>query len=55
MQGATGELEDRITEVQTQDEHLTRLQARVDALAAETVAAARGLSHSTPALQQDAA
>jgi hypothetical protein len=55
VQGATGELENRITEVQTQDEHLTRLQARVDALAAETVAAARGLSHSTPALRQDAA
>jgi hypothetical protein len=42
VQGATGELESRIAEVQAQDEHLARLQARVDALAAEAVAAARG-------------
>jgi chromosome segregation ATPase len=34
VQGATGELEQRIAEVQAQDEHLARLQARVDALAA---------------------
>ena len=55
VQGATGELESRIAEVQSQDENLTRLQAKVDALAAEAVAAARGLSHSSPAQRQDAA
>ena len=54
VQGATGELEARIAEVQAQDEHLVRQQARVDALAAETVAAAKGLGQAAMP-RQDAA
>lgn len=43
VQGAAGELEQRIAEVQAQDEHLAKTQARLDALAADTVTAARSL------------
>ena len=59
VQAASGELEQRIAEVQTQDEHLLRMQARLDTLAADAVAAARRLAvmpvgaHSV--LRQDAA
>jgi len=43
VQGATGDLEQRIAEVQAQDEHLAQTQSRLDALAAEVVAVAMSL------------
>ncbi len=55
VQGASGELEQRIAEVQAQDEHLSRMQIRVDALAAQAVAAARGMGRKLITPQQDAA
>jgi hypothetical protein len=58
VQAAAGELEQRIAEVQAQDEHLAQLQARLDALVAEAAASARRLA-SDPAgpvaTRQDAA
>jgi hypothetical protein len=64
VQAASGDLEQRINEVQTQDEHLAAMQARLDALAAQTIASARqlplaplsaGLVLEPFRLQQDAA
>ena len=61
VQAASGELEQRIAEVQTQDEHLLRMQARLDALAADAVATARRLAvmpvgaQPSSMLRQDAA
>ena len=43
VQAAGGELEQRIAEVQAQDEHLGLLRARIDLLADEAVATARRL------------
>ncbi len=61
VQGAAGELEQRIGEVQSQDDHLVQMQARLDALATESVVAARrlgqdpGLVRLQLTAQQDAA
>jgi hypothetical protein len=44
VQTAAGELEQRIAEVQSQDEHLAQNHARLDAVAAEAVAAAQQLA-----------
>jgi hypothetical protein len=67
VQQATGELEQRIAEVQSQDDHLSAMLARLNAVADEAVASARALaleptvprvSIDTPeegALRQDAA
>ncbi len=58
VQAAAGELEQRIAEVQGQDDHLAGMLARVEALAAQTIASARRLDRE-PAegapRQQDAA
>ncbi|MBK6471182.1 MAG: dynamin family protein [Betaproteobacteria bacterium] len=43
VQAAAGELEQRIAEVQGQDEHLADMLAKLDALAAQTIASARQL------------
>ncbi len=43
VQAAAGELEQRIAEVQGQDDHLAGMLARLDALAAQTIASAREL------------
>ncbi|MDP1899760.1 MAG: dynamin family protein [Rubrivivax sp.] len=43
VQAAAGELEQRIAEVQAQDEHLARTNARLDAVAAEAIATASQL------------
>ena len=43
MQAAAGELEQRIAEVQAQDEHLGLVRARIDVLADEALATARRL------------
>lgn len=51
VQSASGELEQRIAEVQAQDDHLTASQARLDAMAAEAIASARRLA-ATPAAPQ---
>ena len=45
VQAASGELEQRIAEVQTQDEHLAAMLARLNAVADEAVASARRLGH----------
>ena len=50
VQAAAGELEQRIGEVQTQDEHLAALQSRLEALAAEAIMKAQRLAHDTPSL-----
>ena len=61
VQSASGELEQRITEVQTQDERFGQVQARLDAAAAEAVAMARRLAavpvlpRMSLSLRQDAA
>ena len=59
VQAAAGELEQRIGEVQMQDEHLAAAQSRLDAAAAEAVIKAQRLAHDTPdsnaAARQDAA
>lgn len=71
VQAAAGELEERIAEVQSQDNHLAAMLTRLDALAADAVASARSLSqgptgdqdhghghvrdHDHQALRQDAA
>ncbi len=62
VQAASGELEQRIAEVESQDEHLVATQARLDALAADAVASARSLGQLPAAdfehhqaLRQDAA
>jgi hypothetical protein len=44
VQAAAGELEQRIAEVQAQDEHLAQLQTRLDLLVAEATASARRLA-----------
>jgi hypothetical protein len=44
VQAAAGELEQRIAEVQGQDDHLAGMLARLDALAAQTIASARRLN-----------
>ncbi len=44
VQAAAGELEQRIAEVQSQDEHLAQVQQRLDALAGEAVATAQRLA-----------
>jgi hypothetical protein len=49
VQGAAGELEQRIAEVQAQDDHLLQTQSRLDGLAAEAVAVARSLAATTAA------
>jgi len=56
VQAAAGELEQRIAEVQGQDEHLSAMLASLNALADETIAGARRLA-AGPVLaqQQDAA
>ncbi len=43
IQGAAGELEQRIAEVEAQDEHLRELQQQLDRLTAETVSVSLGL------------
>jgi hypothetical protein len=61
VQDATGELEQRITEVQAQDEHLADVRVRIEALAAEAVEQARRrvrvplAEPGDPAARQDAA
>ena len=45
VQAASGELEQRIREVQTQDDHLAAMLARLNAVADEAVASARRLGH----------
>jgi hypothetical protein len=55
VQSAAGELEQRIAEVQAQDEHLGQLQQRVDALAGEAVAMARRLAEEPVALAPETA
>ena len=60
VQGAAGELEQRIAEVQQQDEHLSALQERLEQLAEQSLAGARRLlADSAPAadraIRQDAA
>ena len=45
VQAAAGELEQRIAEVQTQDDHLGAMLARLNAAADEAVASARRLGH----------
>ena len=45
VQAASGELEQRIAEVQTQDDHLAAMLARLNAVADEAVASARRLGH----------
>jgi GH24 family phage-related lysozyme (muramidase) len=53
VQAASGELEQRIEEVQAQDTHLAALQARLDTLAADAIAATRGLTTDLPPLHLD--
>jgi hypothetical protein len=48
VQAAAGDLEQRIAEVQAQEQHLDDTRARIDALAADAIAAA-----SRPAAQAD--
>ncbi|MDE2370416.1 MAG: dynamin family protein [Burkholderiales bacterium] len=58
VQLAAGELEQRIDEVQSQDQHLQNLERRLDAVAGEAVASARSLADAPERLvlaQQDAA
>ena len=55
VQGAAGELEQRIAEVQAQDDHLLQVQARLDAVAAEAVRVARSLATAAPAATAPAA
>ena len=64
VQTAAGELEQRISEVQAQDDHLADMLARLNAVADEAVASARRLAHEptvtrislyTDAERQDAA
>jgi hypothetical protein len=55
VQTAAGELEQRIAEVQGQDENLQAMLARLDALSAEAIQSARRLTGATSAAQQDAA
>ena len=61
VQAASGELEQRIEEVQSQDTHLAAMQARLDGLAADAIAATRNLNvepaplHLDLRLRQDAA
>ncbi|MDH5339966.1 MAG: dynamin family protein [Rubrivivax sp.] len=54
IQAAAGELEQRIAEVESQDEHLRGLQQRLEAAAGDTVAVARRLL-APPDSQADAA
>jgi hypothetical protein len=53
VQAAAGELEQRIAEVQGQDEHLAQTGARLDAQAAEVIAAAQQAVDETPTLRLD--
>jgi GH24 family phage-related lysozyme (muramidase) len=53
VQAASGELEQRIDEVQSQDTHLAALQARLDTLAAEAIASTHGLNAEPPPLHLD--
>jgi len=59
IQSAAGELEQRIAEVEAQDERLIELQQQLDRAAAEMVALARGArggaAETDPRLRQDAA
>jgi hypothetical protein len=58
VQSAAGELEQRIAEVQSQEEHMAQLQQRLDALVAEAKASARHLASvhgASSTTQQDAA
>ena len=55
VQGAAGELEARITEVQAQDDRLAEVQARIDALVADAVAATNDAAPTPPLAQQAAA
>jgi hypothetical protein len=57
VQAAAGELEQRILEVQGQDEHVGGLLKRLDTLAGEAIVSARRLAAEPvlPALRQDAA
>lgn len=52
VQAAAGDLELRIAEVQAQDEHLRDMQARLDGLAADTIASAQELARE-PAREPD--
>jgi hypothetical protein len=45
VQAAAGELEQRIGEVQVQDEHHAAMQQRLDSMAAEVIARAQRLAH----------
>jgi GH24 family phage-related lysozyme (muramidase) len=53
VQTASGELEQRIDEVQAQDTHLAAMQARLDSLAAGAIAATRNLNVEPPPLHLD--
>jgi hypothetical protein len=57
VQAASGDLEQRIAEVQAQEEHLATMQARLDGLAAEAITSAQRLGREVvPGLAaQDAA
>ncbi len=55
VQAAAGDLEQRIAEVQGQDEHLAALLARLERLAAEAVNSAHQPAATSAAAQQDAA
>jgi len=55
VQAAAGDLEQRISEVQGQDEHLAAILVRLDTLAGEAVASARRLDTAPVASRQDAA
>jgi hypothetical protein len=53
VQSASGELEQRIAEVQGQDEHLATMLARLNALATEAITSARRLAAETVLEQQE--
>jgi Dynamin family len=52
VQAASGDLETRIAEVQTQDEHLGQMQVRLDAMAADAVNTAQRLADPGQAHQE---
>ena len=59
MQSAAGELEQRIGEVQQQDEVLAQLGSRIEAMAEQAIVTARRLAHdpavTTPTISLDLA
>ncbi|MDQ2778134.1 MAG: dynamin family protein [Pseudomonadota bacterium] len=48
VQSASGELEQRIAEVQTHDAQIDQMQNRLDRLVAQAISSARGLTHVQP-------